>query len=81
MSSSRTTRFCYQKSWTHTATSGQLEKCSAEIQMLVEANSKLHDVMISTDGSVVREQCGVWFSRTDGLYTKTAVPSGSPPPP
>ena len=56
--------------------SGWLEK-SAEVQMLVEANSKPHDIVIYTDGSVTRGRRG-WGSRSsrvEGLCTKTVKPT------
>ena len=33
-------------------------KASAEVQLLVEANSKPHDTVIYTDGLVTRDRCG-----------------------
>ena len=64
-------------------------KASAEIQMLVEANSKPHDIVIYTDGSVTKGQSGWKFtvkqggttvraqSRVEGLCTKTVDPTES----
>ena len=39
---------------------GQLEK-NAVVQMLVEANSNPHDIVIYTDGSVTRDRSGWGF--------------------
>ena len=52
---------------------------SAEKQMLVEANSKPHDVLIYTEGSVKRAQYGWGFTVKQGeeLNTKTAVKTWS----
>ena len=36
----------------------QAGKTNAEVQMLVEANSKLHDIVIYTDGSVPIDRPG-----------------------
>ena len=38
-------------------------KTNAEVQMLVEANSKPHDIVIYTDGSVTRDRSGWGFSQ------------------
>ena len=51
LSSSPITRLCYQRTQARTAVNGQLEKDNAEVQMLVEANNKPHDIVIYTDGS------------------------------
>ena len=47
-------------------------KTNAEMQMLVEANSKPHDFMIDTDGSVTRDPSGdpQWIM-AKMQYTKT----------
>ena len=43
------------------------EKVNADVQMLVEANSKPHDIVIYTDGSVTRERSGWGFTvKQDG---------------
>ena len=43
------------------------EKTNAEVQMLVEANSKSHDIVIYTDGSVTRDRSGWGFTvKQDG---------------
>ena len=40
---------------------------NAEVQMLVEANSKPHDIVIYTDGSVTRDRSGWGFTvKQDG---------------
>ena len=57
-------------------------KVNAEVQMLLEANSKPYGIVIYTDGSVTRDRSG-WgsqSSRVEGLYTKTVVPTESRPP-
>ena len=36
-------------------------KANAEVQMLVKANSKPHDIVIYTDGSVTRDRSGSGF--------------------
>ena len=41
-------------------------KAIAEVQMLVEANSKPHDIVIYTDGSVTRDQSGLGFTVKQG---------------
>ena len=41
-------------------------KANAEVQMLVEANSKPHDIVIYTDGSVTRDQSGWGFTFKQG---------------
>ena len=42
-------------------------KANAEVQMLVEANSKPHDIVIYTDGSVTRDRSGWGFTvKQDG---------------
>ena len=42
-------------------------KTNAEVQMLVEANSKPHDIVIYTDGSVTRDRSGWGFTvKQDG---------------
>ena len=48
---------------------GQLEKTNAEVQMLVEANSKPHDIVIYTDGSVIRDRSGWGFTVKQGGRT------------
>ena len=52
--------------------------------MLVEANSKPHDLVIHTDGSVTRDQsvCGFMVKQggREGLYTRTVEPTESRPP-
>ena len=52
------------------------EKTSAEATILVEANSKPHDIVIYTDGSVTRDWFGWGFTvkRVEELYTKTIEP-------
>ena len=54
-------------------------KANAEVQMLVEANSKPHDIMIYMDGVVTRDRSG-WGShsqsnRVEGLYTSIVKPT------
>ena len=44
-------------------------KTNAEVQMLVEANSKPHDIVIYTDGSVTRDQSGWGFLVKQGGRT------------
>ena len=60
---------------------GQLEKKNAEVQMLVEANSKPLDIVIYTDGSVVRDRSGWGFTvkQVEELCWKTANPTESRP--
>ena len=42
-------------------------KTNAEVQMLVEAKSKPHDIVICTDGSVTRDRSGWGFTvKQDG---------------
>ena len=42
-------------------------KTNAEVQMLVEANSKPHDIVVYTDGSVTRDRSGWGFTvKQDG---------------
>ena len=45
--------------------------------MLVEANSKPHDIVIYTDGSVTRDRSGWGFTvkQVEGLCTKTVEPT------
>ena len=45
------------------------EKTKAEVQMLVEANSKPHDIVIHTDGSVTRDRSGCGFTVKQGGRT------------
>ena len=45
------------------------EKASAEVQMLVEANSKPHDIVSYTDGSVTRDRSGWGFTVKQGGRT------------
>ena len=47
--------------------------------MLVESNSKPHDIVIYTDGSVTRDQSGWGFTvkQVEGLCTKTVEPAES----
>ena len=64
-------RLCCQKTWAHTAVTGQLEKknnkqTNAEIHMLIKANGKLHDIVIYTDSSVTRYQSGCEFTVRQG---------------
>ena len=49
--------------------------------MLVEANSKPHDIVIYTDGSVTRDRSGWGFTvKQDGrMCTKTVEPTESRP--
>ena len=42
------------------------EKANAEVQMLVEANSKSHDIVIYTDGSVTMDRSGWGFTVKKG---------------
>ena len=44
-------------------------KANAEIQMLVKANSKSHDIVIYTDGSVTRDWSGWGFTVKQGGRT------------
>ena len=44
-------------------------KTNAEVQMLVEANSKPHDIVIYTDGSVTRDRSGWGFTVKQGGRT------------
>ena len=44
-------------------------KTKAEVQMLVEANSKPHDIVIYTDGSVTRDRSGWGFTVKQGGRT------------
>ena len=44
-------------------------KTNAEVQMLVEANSKPHDIVIYTDGSVTRDRSGWGFTVKHGGRT------------
>ena len=44
-------------------------KASAEVQVLVEANSKPHDIVIYTDGSVTRDRSGWSFTVMQGGRT------------
>ena len=48
-------------------------KANAGVQMLVEANSKPHDIVIYTDGSVTRDRSGVGFT-VKQVCTKTVEP-------
>ena len=41
-------------------------KANAEVQILVEANSKPHDIMIYTDGSVTKDRSGWGFTVKQG---------------
>ena len=52
-------------------------KASAEVQMLVEANSKPHDIVIYTNSSVTKD---LRSSRVEGLCTKTVDPTETRPP-
>ena len=45
------------------------EKTNAEVQMLVEANSKPHDIVIYTDGSVTRDRSGWGFTVKQDVRT------------
>ena len=45
------------------------KKPSADVQMLVEANSKPHDIVIYTDGSVTRDRSGWEFTVKQGGRT------------
>ena len=54
-------------------------KVNAEVQLLFEGDSKPHDVVIYTDGSVKRDRSG-WSSRMEGLYMNTVKPTESRPP-
>ena len=45
------------------------KKTNAEVQMLVEANSKPHDIVIYTDGSVARSRSGWGFTVKHGGRT------------
>ena len=44
-------------------------KANAEVQMLVEANSKPHDIVIYTDGSVTKDRSGRGFTVKQGGRT------------
>ena len=44
-------------------------KANAEVQMLVEANSKPHDIVIYTDGSFTRDRPGWGFTCKQGGKT------------
>ena len=44
-------------------------KVNVEVQMLVEANSKLYDIVIYTDGSVTRDRSGWRFTVKQGGRT------------
>ena len=44
-------------------------KANAEVQMLIEANSKPHDTVICTDGSVTRDRSGWGFTGKQGGRT------------
>ena len=44
-------------------------KANAEVQLLVEANSKPHDIVIYTDGSVTRDWSGWVFTVKQGGRT------------
>ena len=59
-------------------------KASAEVQMLVEANSKSHDIVIYTDSSVTKGLVWLGFhdqlGRVGGLHMKTEEPTESWPP-
>ena len=44
-------------------------KANAEVQMLLEANSKPHDIVIYTDGSVIRDRSGWGFTVKQGGRT------------
>ena len=44
-------------------------KTNAEVQMLVEANSKPHDIVIYTDGTITRDQSGWGFTGEQGGRT------------
>ena len=44
-------------------------KVNAEVQMLVEANSKPHDIVIYTDGSVTKDRSGWGFTVKQGGRT------------
>ena len=48
--------------------------------MLIKANSKPHDIVIYSDGSVTRDQSGWASSRVEGLCTKTVESTESRPP-
>ena len=47
----------------------QAGKTNAEVQMLVEASSKPHDIVIYTDGSVTRDRSGWGFTIKQGGRT------------
>ena len=52
---------------------------NVKCKVLLEANSKQHDIVIYTDGSVPRDRSGLGSpsSRVEGLYTKTVAPTWS----
>ena len=52
-------------------------KSQYKYQMLVEANSKPHDIVIYTDGSGTCLLGKSQSSRVEGLYTKTVMPTES----
>ena len=75
MSSSLTTRLLSENLGTHRRewpaeknkqTNNNKKKNSAEVHMLVEANSKPHDIVIYTDGSVTRDRSGYRVSAGTG---------------
>ena len=55
-------------------------KTSAEVEILVEANSKPHDIVIYTQSQGTGLVGGSQSSREEGLYTKTVEPTESRPP-
>ena len=61
---------------------GQLEKkTNAEVQMLVEANCKPHDIVIYTDAQSQRAGLvgGSQSSKVEGVCSKTVDPTESRP--
>ena len=46
-----------------------VEKTNAEVQMLVEANNKPHDIVIYMDGSVTKDRSGWGFTVKQGGRT------------
>ena len=70
MNASLAMRLCCQTDWKHAAVNDHVGK-NTEIQTLMEACSKPHDIVIYTDGSITRDQNGPGFSVRQGrLQTK-----------
>ena len=60
-SSSPSIRLCCPKPWAHTVVNGQPEEPMQKYEILIEANSKPHDIVVR-DGSVTRDRSGWVFT-------------------